>query len=237
MVVERGEKPERLIVAFSGFRSQLMMPAFDFFNAAGILKCSRILLRDTSRTCYTAGMPPAASGRDALVALLREKIGELAPRTVVFVGTSGGGHAALAYGHLLAPDVVHAFSPFTYGDSANIARYEDHELDGRRADTLDRIRQHGVDLGTVDLARVLQPHNGRTRYFVHACDGSRLDVARARHLEKVPSLIILTYPCADHSVARYLVAKKLLLRVLAEDPAAWLRSAAAPKPGESKGTT
>lgn len=227
LFIERGAKPERLIVAFSGFRAQLMMSAFDFFSAAGILECSRILLRDESRTCFAAGLPSLAPGQDALAALLREKIRELAPRTVTFVGTSGGGWAALAYGQMLAPDVVHAFSPFTYADPQNIARYDDQEMGGRRSETVQRLLDYGLDLPSLDLARILATHNGRTLYLVHACAGSRLDMARARHLEKVPRLMILTYPCAEHSVARYMAGRKMLVPVLAEDPVAWMKRAQA----------
>jgi acetyl esterase/lipase len=223
MLVERGERPERLIVAFSGMANKLMMPAFDFFSVAGLLKCSRILLRDETRTAFAAGIPSLADGRAGLVALLREKMRELEPRTVVFVGTSGGGHAALAYGHLLGPDLVHAFSPFTYADAKNIARYGDTHLAENRKDVLDNIAARGISLEAQDLARFLLPHNGRTQYFVHACGASPLDFKRAKHLQNVPKLLVVLYPCKGHGIVRFLVHKKLLMRVLADDPVAWLR--------------
>lgn len=225
--VQHGEKPERLIVAFSGFRDQLMMPMFDFFGAARALRCSRILLFDETRTAFTAGIPSVARGREALTALLREKIAELAPRTTVFVGASGGGHAALSYGHALAPDIVHAFSPFTYGDSANIARYNDRELGEGRAEVLERIRAHGVNLDDMDLARVMRTRNGRTRYFVHACRRSTYDAMRAKHLREVPRVKVLLYSCGSHAVLQFLARQRMLMRLLAEDPVAWLREASA----------
>ncbi|HEX4523689.1 MAG TPA: hypothetical protein VH704_09230, partial [Casimicrobiaceae bacterium] len=60
LVIERGQDPSVLVVAFTGFTGKLSVPTFDFLRSTELLNYNRILLRDRSRTCYMNGIPPVA---------------------------------------------------------------------------------------------------------------------------------------------------------------------------------
>ena len=214
-VIERGESPDLLVIGFAGFGGWLSMHPFHFFALSSLVKYSRIMLRDPSKTCYLDGIPGVAEGYRALLELLRDAIDHLAPGKVMALGTSGGGTAALLFGHALKVDYVHAFSPFTYADDANLNRYQDREMLARHRRVVARLHALPAEVQVLlDVQKALAHHNGKTRYFVHYCEGRNFDVIRAKHIEKCPGVSLLAYPCDVHQVAESLARKRLLDVVL-----------------------
>ena len=207
ILIEPGENREVLIIVFSGFQGRVMLHPYEFFTVSGLLQYSRILLRDTSRTCYLAGIPPHAEGYQGLLEFLREAITELTPEKIITVGTSGGATAALWFGHDLAVDYVHAFAPYTSID--------DEELFGERSETRDKILAlPGIPEGYLDVSHALSTDNGRTRYFVHTCKFSAPDMDRAMRLAGCPGVQVISAPCDEHRVTHYLVKKNLIRPML-----------------------
>lgn len=214
-IIERGESPELLVIGFAGFGGWLSVHPFHFFALSSLVKYSRIMLRDPSKTCYLDGIPAVAEGYRALLNLLREAIDHLAPGKVMALGTSGGGTAALLFGHALKVDYVHAFAPFTYADDANLKRYQDREMLARHRRVVARLHSLPAEVQELlDVQKVLANHNGKTRYFVHYCEDRNLDVIRARHISNCPGVSLLAYPCEIHQVAESLARKRLLDVVL-----------------------
>jgi len=209
---EKGADPSVLVIAFTGFQSGLTMGAFDFFAATGLLGYSRVLLRDTSRTCYASGVPPLAEGYEALLEYLRGNIARLAPKKILCLGASSGGFAALLYGHALGADYVHAFSPYSYLGRVHALKHKDEDSLARHDETLDRIDALPPEAHRLfDLQPILAQDNGRTRrYYVHVCSNSRWDLMRARRLEKCPQVLVIGYPCEGHGVAATLAKNNLL---------------------------
>lgn len=211
VLVEAGEDPNVLVIACTGFKGGLTMPTFDFLALTKLSRYSRILLLDTARTCYLGGIPPLLDGYPALLAHLRENIATLAPRKIICIGASSGGFGALLLGHQLGADYVHAFSPYTYFDRINGARYQDPDAVGVHADAVARIHALPAAVHELfDLRSVLAQSNGKTRYFIHACRNSHWDMLRAKHLKTCPGVLVIGYPCSGHGVASTLARNHLL---------------------------
>lgn len=211
VLVEKGEDPSVLVVAFTGFKGGLTMPTFDFLALTKLTRYSRILLMDASRTCYMGGVPPELPDYAALRAELRRRIAELAPQKMIFIGASSGAYAALLLGHELGADYVHAFSPYTYLDRANVLKHDDQDSLAHQADTIARIEALPADVrALLDLAPLLARHNRKTRYYLHVCRNSRWDMMRAKRLVKCPGVLLIGYPCTGHGVASTLARNNLL---------------------------
>lgn len=211
VLVEEGEDRSVLVIACTGFKGGLTMPTFDFLALTRLTRYSRILLLDTSRTCYLGGIPPLLEGYAALLAHLRENIAALAPRKIICIGASSGGFGALLLGHELGADYVHAFSPYTYLDHASVDRYQDPDGAGNQAEAFTRIQALPPEVHRLfDLQAVLARHNGKSRYFIHACRNSHWDMVRAKHLKSCPGALVIGYPCSGHGVASTLARNHLL---------------------------
>jgi hypothetical protein len=211
VLVEKGADPSVLVIAFTGFKGGLTMPTFDFMALTKLTRYSRILLMDVSRTCYMGGVPPELPGYAALRAELRRHIAQLAPQKMIFIGASSGAYAALLLGHELGADYVHAFSPYTYLDRANVLKYDDQDSLEHQADTITRIEALPADVRPLlDLAPILARHNGKTRYYLHVCRNSRWDMMRAKRLVKCSGVLLIGYPCTGHGVASTLARNNLL---------------------------
>jgi hypothetical protein len=203
------------VIAFTGVHGGLMMPAFDFFKLTQVSRYSRILLLDTTRTCYMGGLPPLYEGYSELLAGLRASIERLSPRQIVCIGASGGAFAALRFGHELKADYVHAFSPYSYVGRSNVEKFGDQDSVAKHPETIDRIDALPRALHPLfDLQPDLARHNGKSRYYLHVCRRSRWDVMRAKHLRRCPGVTIIGYPCGSHGVAATLAHAGLLGEVL-----------------------
>ncbi len=215
LVIERGPDPSVLVVAFTGFARKLSVPTFDFLRSTELLNYNRILLCDHSRTCYMNGIPPVAEGVGAFVSLLRQHIDQLAPRCTMFIGSSGGSHAAILFGHLLGADYVHAFSPYTNIDPAYCRASEVPEDVVAFGDALARLDRVPAPAHTYyDLREVLRESNGRTAYHLHACARSAPDMARMLRLDGLPGVTIHRHDCDHHRVVVWLARRRGLLPLL-----------------------
>lgn len=104
-----------LLIAFGGLAGKLGMPAFEFFNLTSRLReINKIFLRDTQRLWYQVGLPGVGGDPHAIASYLQQYTRHPSTRRVIAIGNSGGGYAALLFGHMLAADDVHAFSPKTF---------------------------------------------------------------------------------------------------------------------------
>ena len=211
-LMEKGGDPSVLVIGFTGFQSGMTMSMFDFFSVTKLSRYSRILMRDTSRTCYVSGLPPVAEGYDALLKFLRDNIARLAPKQILCIGASSGAYGALLYGHALGADYVHAFSPYTYVGRTQIVKHGDEDSLARHGETLDRIDALPAEVHALfDLQPILARDNGKTRrYYVHVCRNGRWDLMRAKRLAKCPQVLIIGYPCEGHGVAATLAKNDLL---------------------------
>jgi pimeloyl-ACP methyl ester carboxylesterase len=214
IMVERGQDPSTVILAFSGHAQKLSLPAFEFFQVADLLQYSRILCRDVHRVWYHMGLGRKTPDYPSSIARIRELLSELGGNTTIAVGTSAGGYAALIFGHFLRVDSVHAFSPNTCLESRHA--YHVRGLKSpKKADDYQRLEAYRRSARELfDIAKVLEHHNGKTRYFVHYCSGSERDRIDAERVGGLPGVTVFAHPCSGHAVARHLARRRLLVDLL-----------------------
>jgi hypothetical protein len=216
ILVEKGEDSSHLVIAFTGFQGGLNVNAFDFLSATGLLSSSRILLRDPLNLLYLKGCGAEAPSFHALMERLRNEIRELEPERVTCVGTSGGGFAALLFGHYLAVDQVHAFAPSTQASIMVAAIRRDWQqlrFGARPAYLLHELTTPSM-WKYRNIERILRHWNGRTNYKVHVCEQSFPDMKRAARLRGLPHVDVAAYPCRTHMVVKYLIGERKLLDVI-----------------------
>lgn len=215
LVVAKGDDPRVLIIAFTGFGGRVGTGSHDFMALTGALAYSRILVRDPFRVWYQEGLGDGVGSFLDLAQLLQSQARALAPETIITVGNSSGGYAALLAGYLMKADFVHALAPQTYLDTLNILRHRDGALVTSHWQDLVRVhRSRSARPALFDLRRVLSEDNGKTRYFVHVCAGCRHDRRRAEHLAGVARLRILHYPGDRHQVAGVMARHGFLRQIL-----------------------
>lgn len=196
VMIERGANPSVVIIAFTGGGEKLMMPVYEFFDTTKALGYSRILLCDQYHRRYHDGIDSERPDFPSLVHYLKQEIGRLGAETVICIGTSSGGYAAIRAGHELCADYVHAFAPQTGP--------------GQR-----RSRLWRKPLAVVDLAQLLEKSNGRTLYYVHYGRGSAVDRTHAERLFAAPRVATIGYSSETHLIAVYLAKKGFLAKALA----------------------
>ena len=215
MMVQRGEDPSIAVIAFKGFGGALNLSRFEFLAITGLLSYSRILLRDDTRTCYLAGLPPFADDVDGIAALLQERLRELAPQKTIVIGPSGGSHAAMLFGHLIGADYVHAFSPYANLDPDWSTQFGDPSDKLRFADAIERLRDvPDASRKYYDLRNVLRDWNGKTAYNIHVCAQSAPDVYRASLIDGLPGVSVHRHGCGSHRIVTWLAARKQLIPLL-----------------------
>jgi hypothetical protein len=208
---EEGTDPDVLLILFSGFGEFTASQPYHFLGAAGHYQYSKIYVRDPTRRLCLHGVGGRHDTLDKLIDVLRVTATRLKAKKIITVGSSGGSFSAMLAAHLLKADYCHAFSPFTYANLERAIQRMDWQVIRRFRWTVlklnflpTRTRQY------YDLRKVLADTNGHTRYFLHVCRDYRWDYARAEYLSDLPNVRLLSYPCNQHVVIRYLAKYKCL---------------------------
>lgn len=206
---------DTLIVAFTGKAAKFnMIRPFDFFQLTGLLHYSRILIREPWHYSYLKGIDK--TGLPGLVKWLKDKIDLIAPKRVIFIGVSSGGFASLLMGHLLQPDYVHAFSPFTYFDIKNVIKNGDYKNAVLRWPMAMLRLNLLLPFGSRryrDLKPAFMNQTGKTQFSIHACAHSS-DRTRAEHLKDCPNTKVFLYPCSTHNVTWTIIKSRCIKDLL-----------------------
>jgi hypothetical protein len=213
-LVERGEDNSCLVVAFSsaaiGWRGRLNLPVFyEFFEMTKSLRYSRILLWDQYNMYYHHGIDPERPNFPSLIDFLKKETDRLNPKQVICVGSSSGGYAAIAAGHRLCADYVHAFAPQTFLES-RLSKVRPFQRPSRLKLRLSRRASPEL----FDLAPMLDQPNGQTTYVVHYSRGHEVDYQEARHISGLPDVVTIGYPCYAHAVAIFMAKRQFLTQLL-----------------------
>ncbi len=224
--IERKQDSDTLIIAFTGQAEGMMMDSFEFFAVTNTINCSRILLKDPSKSVYLKGIGGKLNSMDKLIHRLKSDIDSINPKIVTLIGTSGGGFAALLYGHLLKANFVHAFGPTTCINSVELLKKQSWKKIKKNYKKL--ILYYILLIGIyfrpkirkfLDLKKVLSSYNGVTQYNIYACEGHEKDVLAANHLKDCKNLKILKQPCNVHNVVRCMIKNQKLFGIFTPDAA------------------
>ena len=201
-----------VIIAFTGgYEKGLQSNSFEWLKATGSYPYSRIFVRDTTGQMCVDGIDRQLDSFDKLLGALREIIQHLKATQIITIGSSAAAFPAILAAHLLKADYCHAFSPLPYSSLKRSLLRMDKRM-------IQLILRNGVFhyLSRIpfrkyyDLGKDLSNTNGHTRYFIHVCRHSRIDMKRAQYLSNFPNVNLIDYSCDQHTVARYLAKHKCL---------------------------
>ncbi len=192
---------KRLYFIFGGIAAEIGMPPFEFYNASRILTENKIFLRDFSQSWYQNGIPGV--GRDVFetAEYLAEKISQVNPVDVYFVGNSMGGFAAILYATLIGRGTAIAFAPQTFISPLIKLRHLDlrwpRQIFTTYFTTLSK--RHVWDLRTL-----LSANQSTRKIEIHVSTRDRLDLIHARRLRGVSGTTIHEYDVGGHALVRHL---------------------------------
>lgn len=201
---------DTLVVAFTGYAGKLHLSVEDFFEASGLADASKIIVHDPSYLKTLNGLPPHSSTFAEFLKALSFGVARVPHKKLIMVGTSGGGHSALLYGHLLRAHRAVAFACYPYLSIAQAKMMNDPALK-----SMERVLQQFDTLPVeakqyLDLREVLQHWNGVTQYDVHLSKDNEWDSKRARYLAGLSHLQIHEHPYSNHGVASSLAKDSAL---------------------------
>lgn len=107
-------KASNLYFFFGGISAGILMPPFEFYNAAKIIDENKIFIRDFDQSWYQNGLPGIGENILSISGYIKKEIQSLKPEKVFFVGNSMGGYAAILFATLVGDGNVIAFAPQTF---------------------------------------------------------------------------------------------------------------------------
>jgi len=194
-----------LLLAFGGLAGQLGFPMFEFNRlTSGLKTANKIYLRDPHNSWYHRGLPGLADSIEGIVSLLRQYTTHESTKRCVVFGNSGGGYAALLFGHVLQVDEVHAFSPKTLIDPIKRLKLRDVPPPGFQMRDWWWLVRHG-DRKYFDLKDTLAATpRGTGTFHVYYSARHRTDRLHATRLESISGIRMHSYPLAHHGLIRTL---------------------------------
>lgn len=203
-IIKKLETSDTLVIAATGFSNKLDISPFDFFEKSSLSHTSKIIITDPSKRKTLGGLAPDYPSFFHFVEHLQKEIGQISPKQLIVTGTSGGAHTALLLGHLLKANYVVAFAPYPYLSFREMEKRCDPALKSfyRVLRELDCLPNEVKTF--LDLRDVLSNWNGITHYYVHVSQYHEWDYRRAKYLDDLPKLSIITHPFYSHAVASLL---------------------------------
>lgn len=201
-----------LMVFGSGVGKLAELPPFEFCRATRHIKCKKLFLRDTEKVWYQAGFPPFSNDIPSSIRYFKNFIATHRIKKVVTMGVSMGGYASILYGHYLNAHRILAFAPQIFVDKEQRLSIGDT----RRQEYAERMYTLSGEK-YYDLRTHLLERNPVGAIDIIICGESELDVIHANHVQDIPNIKIVKYPCNVHPVARYLRDQRQLFPLIQQE--------------------
>ena len=214
IAIDFDTKKNVLLLAFGGLARQLGLPMFEFNKiTSGLKNINKIYLRDQYRQWYHRGLPDVGDNIESIATFLQQYTTHQSTHRVVVFGNSGGGYAAMLFGHILQVDEVHAFAPRTF--IGPIKRLIHNDLPfGSEMQIFLRLFFHGqwkyFDLKKVFLA---SPKNKRNIH-VHYSSGHKIDNLHASRMRSVAGVHLHPYQYERHDLVKHLKRNGKLSQII-----------------------
>ena len=224
VVLDLSAESRTLLILFGGIAGGVSMPVFEFFRLTQGYPAKKAFLRDPRRGWYQLGIPGVGDSAVAVREFLEVTIGRSGAERVVMAGASAGGYAAILFGAWCRADEVIAFSPQTFLDAENRARFGDD----RWAEQISAL--HASPAGrspTLDLTTVLPEQPAKTRFQIHVSSDDALDMLHANRVAHKGGVTLFEHDRGGHRLVKTLRDRGMLEPLL--------RDAIAPPPRGGEG--
>ena len=193
-ILDLSYRDRPLLIAFGGIAGALGIPPFEFFNLTKDLDLNKIYLRDLSQTWYHSGLPGISKNIEETAYFLRQKIDESGADKVIVFGNSMGGYAAILFGILINADIVHAFSPHTFINSAKYVRSK-KEI---------RHMHNNFSTKYFDLKDAINSNNNLGEFNLYYDSNDKLDKKHAMHLKGSQNFALHSFTGGGHLLIKAL---------------------------------
>ena len=191
----------RLYLVFGGMASMIGVPPFEFYKTARIIDDSRIFFRDISQSWYQCGLPGMAKDVYELADFIREKIRQLNPAKVYYIGNSMGGFAAILFSALIGHGSAITFSPQTFLSFTERLAHSD----ARWYWKILRMYYHTVFRRHIyNLRDVLINNDNDFEINIHVSMSDHLDMKHAMALHGFRQVKVHHYAVGGHDLVKYL---------------------------------
>lgn len=192
-----------LMFAFGGFANGIGLPMFEFNNLTrGLESINKIYLRDKYGVWYHRGLSDIGGNIDGIASFLQQYTSHPATQRIIVFGNSGGGYAALLFGHILKADEVHAFNPLTFLNP--IRRIVLRDVLSWKP-TLTLLYAYRAQRKYYDLKKVLSKSPSTPRHFhIYFSANRRSDRLHATRIKSIPGIHLHPYQYGQHNLVRML---------------------------------
>ncbi|CAA0110536.1 Uncharacterised protein [BD1-7 clade bacterium] len=208
------ENKNVLLIAFAGLAGKLAIPMFEFNQSTKELEnVNKIYLRDHKRLWYHAGLYNVGNNIESIANYLRRYTTHSSTNKVVVIGSSGGGYAALLFGHILQADEVHAFSAKTTINP--ILRFMRNDLPKRnRLKRMLYLLSKG-EKRYFNIERIFRLHpNHKTSYHIYFSCNHERDTFHALRVKHIPNVHLHPYEYNRHNLVAFLKKEGELSSIL-----------------------
>jgi hypothetical protein len=210
-LVEFNNDIKPLIITFAGLYGGISQPLFEFKNF--LLKnidCHVIFIRDTNQLWYNNGAIGLGTNINELKNNIQEIINKINYSTIITIGGSMGGYAALLFGSLLPVNGIIAFGPQTFIDKYNRKKYKDFRWRSKIKNLYNNNNNNNNNHHTYyDLSK-LSFQNINVK-IIYGYD-SVLDKKHAKRMKN--KNIIVTGECGGHGIVKNLRDNGKLLKII-----------------------
>jgi len=199
--IELSENGKNLYIFFGGIAAGIAMPPFEFYNASKIIDEHKIFIRDFSQCWYQDGLPSAGKDIYSTALHIKNKIEDIKPEKVYFVGNSMGGYAAIIFSNLINIGEVIAFAPQTFISPFLRIRHRDRRW---ARQILSAYMKSLLKRKVWDLRPLLLRSNQGRKISVFVSKVDKLDYIHAFHIADIQGVNIYEFDGGGHGVVKHL---------------------------------
>lgn len=199
--IDLSDKGNNLYIFFGGIAAGIAMPPFEFYNYSKIIDEHKIFIRDFSQCWYQGGLPGISDDIYSTALHIQNKIEDINPEKVFFVGNSMGGYAAILFGNLIGMGEVIAFSPQTFISPTLRARHKDRRWTKQIFNTYFKSL---LKRKILDLRPLLLKSNNNQKISVFVSRSYKIDYIHACHISDIYGVNVYELEGGGHNIVKQL---------------------------------
>jgi len=190
----------KTLLAFGGMASGISMPPKEFFQSLSNSDINIIFIKDFKQCWYQNGLLGKSKDIDSTISYLSSIIPPTT-KTLVTLGASAGGYAAIRFGIPLKADRIMAFSPQTFIDEETASVFSKSSL-----------RHLKFDDDNLDLRKIFKRYNMQDNIEVYYGKHNNRDRKAIEHIREY--IKEFPFETDSHLLALFLKEQGILKEIL-----------------------
>ncbi len=207
--IELVEGSSQIYFIFGGIAAGMGMPPYEFSKASNILSDSRVFIRDLRQAWYHRGLPGVSTNITETKNHLESIINDNDAKSVIMVGNSMGGFAALLFSSMIPKSKAIAFSPQTFVNPRKRLMHKDR----RWGKQIFKLYLTGWCKEKIWDLKSITPVDGWSATVI-ASKTDKLDLLHAENVREVKGVDIQVFDYGGHNLVKSLRDNGLLEEIL-----------------------